>query len=91
MVCHLNSRRCDYVFKDMENSMLLLVKLIIRDAFKKKIAEKETLVHMGGRGGKINPLFLAHQKGDIFLWGEGSNFFVPCPMFIFVFLSPHNL
>ena len=29
-------------------------------------------------GGKKNPLFLAHQKGDIFLWGEGSNFF--CPM-----------
>ena len=26
---------------------------------------------MGGRGVK-NPLFLAHQKGDIFLWGEGS-------------------
>ena len=45
--------------------MLLLVKLIIRDAFKKKIAEKETLVHMGGRGLKKSP-FLVHQKGDIF-------------------------
>ena len=29
MVCHLNSRRCDYVFKDVENSMLISVKLII--------------------------------------------------------------
>ena len=42
---------------------------------KKKIAEKETLVHMGGRGVKKNPLFLVHQKGDIFLWGEGSKSF----------------
>ena len=39
-----------------------------------KIAEKETLVHMGGRGVKKSP-FLAHQKGDIFLWGEGSKTF----------------
>ena len=32
-----------------------------------KVAEKETLVHTGGK----NPLFLAHQKGDIFSWGGG--------------------
>ena len=44
----------------------------VREAFKKKIAEKETLVHMGERGVKKNPLFLVHQKGDIFLWREGS-------------------
>ena len=31
----------------------------------KKIAEKETLVHK-------NPLFLVHQKGDIFLQRMGS-------------------
>ena len=30
---------------------------LIRDAFKKKIAEKETLVHMGGRGVKKIPFF----------------------------------
>ena len=30
---------------------------IIRDAFKKKIAEKETLVHMGGRGVTKIPFF----------------------------------
>ena len=41
-------------------------------AKKKKIADKETLVHTGWRGGKRNPLFIAYQKGDIFLWGEGS-------------------
>ena len=29
----------------------------VRDAFKKNIAEKETLVHMGGRGVKIIPFF----------------------------------
>ena len=29
----------------------------------------------GREGGKKNPLFLAHQKGDIFLWGEGSKTF----------------
>ena len=48
--------------------------LLLRDAFK-KIAEKETLVHTGWRGGKRNPLFIAYQKGDIFLWGEGSKTF----------------
>ena len=26
-------------------------------------------------GGKKNPLFIAHQKGDIFSWGEGSKTF----------------
>ena len=46
----------------------------IREAVKKKIAEKETLVHMGGRGVKKSP-FLAHQKGDLFLWREGSKSF----------------
>ena len=30
-------------------------------------------------GGKKNPLFLVHQKGDIFLWREGSKSF--CHMF----------
>ena len=29
-------------------------------------------------GGKKNPLFLLHQKGDISLWREGSKYF--CPM-----------
>ena len=42
---------------------------------KKEIAEKLTLVHTGGMGGKKNPLFLVHQKGDIFLWREGSKSF----------------
>ena len=30
-----------------------------------------TLEHTGGRGVK-NSLFLLHQKGDIYLWREGS-------------------
>ena len=41
----------------------------------KKNAEKETLVHTGGEGGKKNPPFLVHQKGDIFLRREGSKSF----------------
>ena len=59
-----------------------LTSLRVREAVKKKIAEKETLVHMGGRGVK-NPLFLVHQKGDIFLWREGSKSF--CHMFHVLF------
>ena len=39
----------------------------------KKIAEKGTLVHTGGRGGKIS--FFSLAKKDIFLWGEGSKSF----------------
>ena len=29
----------------------------------------------GREGGKKNPLFLIHQKGEIFLWGEGLKCF----------------
>ena len=75
--------------------------ILVREAFKKKIAEKETLVHMGGRGVKKNPLFLTHQKGDIFLWREGSKSF--CHMlhiqlclsvstqFVAIFYVPNSL
>ena len=44
---------------------------------KKKIAEKETLVHMGGRGVKKSPFFGSSKRGHI-LMGGGVNFF--CPM-----------
>ena len=44
---------------------------------KKKIAQKLILGHTGGRGVKKFPFF-AHQKGDIYLWKEGSKSF--CPM-----------
>ena len=38
--------------------MILLCKILIKGCVqKKKIAEKETLVHMGGRGVKIIPFF----------------------------------
>ena len=60
--------------------MLLLVKLIIRDALKKKIAEKETLVHMGGRGLNKSPFFGSSKRGHI-LMGGGFKIFlsnVPC-------------
>ena len=43
----------------------------IKGCIQKKNAEKETLVHTGGRGVKKSH-FLAHQKGDIFLWGGGK-------------------
>ena len=54
-----------------EASISEITFLLLRDAIQKKIAEKETLVHTEGRGVKKYP-FLAHQKGDIFLWGDGS-------------------
>ena len=62
----------------------------LRDAFQKKIAEKETLVHTGGRGVKKSPFFSSSKRGHI-LMGGWVTFFVPSAMFIFVFLSPHNL
>ena len=40
---------------------------------KKNIAQKVTLEHTGGRGVKKFPLL--HQKGDIYLWREGSKSF----------------
>ena len=50
----------------------------LRDAFQKKIAEKETLVHTGGRGVKKSPFFSSSKRGHI-LMGGGVNFF--CPIF----------
>ena len=50
-----------------------------------------------GEGGEKNPK-LVHQKGDIFLWREGSKsregskyFCHMSHMFTLVFLFPHNL
>ena len=58
---------------------------------KRKIAEKGTLFHTGGRGVK-NPLFLVHQKKGTYSYGgRGQNLFVTYPMFTFVFLFPNNL
>ena len=53
-----------------------------RDALQKKeIAEKETLVHTGGRGVKKSPFFSLQKKGHILM--EGG---VACPLFTLVFL-----
>ena len=42
----------------------------IREAFKKKkIAEKETLVHVGGRGIKKSPFFSSPKRGHILMEG----------------------
>ena len=49
--------------------------LWIRDAFKKKNCWEGDIGPYGREGGKKNPLFLVHQKGDIFLWREGSKSF----------------
>ena len=67
-VCQVN------MIQFASNLLMKWLNYSVREAVKKKIAEKETLVHTGGRGVK-NPFFLAHQKGDIFLWGEGSKSF----------------
>ena len=57
----------------------------------KKIAEKEKLVHIGGRGGKKIPFFKFIKKGTYSYGERGQKLFVRCPMFNFVFGSPHNL
>ena len=44
----------------------------LRDAFKKKIAEKETLVHMGGRGVKIRQFRHLFSKCKANADGRGS-------------------
>ena len=54
-----------------------LTSLRVREAVKKKIAEKETLVHMGGRGVKKSPFFSSSKRGHILMEGEVKSF---CPM-----------
>ena len=41
---------------------------------KKKIAEKETLVHMGGRGVKKSPFFGSSKRGHILMGGGVKSF-----------------
>ena len=63
----------------------------VKGSVQKKIAEKETLVHMGGRGVKKIPFFQFTKKGTYSYRGRGQNLFVTCPMFSLVFMFPHNL
>ena len=53
-----------FEFSVAEDSMVS-----VRDAFKKKIAEKETLVHTGGRGVKKFPFLSSPKRGHILMVG----------------------
>ena len=57
----------------------------IREAFKKKLLRRRHWSIWEGGGKKI-PFFLVHQKGDIFLWREGSKFFCHMSHAHFLFL-----
>ena len=56
--------------------------LYLREAVKKKIAEKETLVHMGGKGVKKIPFFSSLKRGHILMEGGVTIFLshVPCSL-----------
>ena len=59
--CNYQTIHCLVIWKDLLTTETEKIQVFeistLRDAFKKKIAEKETLVHMGGRGVKIIPFF----------------------------------
>ena len=52
----MNIKLTEYAF-EFKSKCLKFESVNVREAFKKKIAEKETLVHMGGRGVKKIPFF----------------------------------
>ena len=64
-----------------------MLKKGIREAFKKKIAEKETLVHMGGRGVKKSPFFSSSKRGHILMEGGVKIFFSHVPYSILLSVS----
>ena len=65
----------EHTYNDFVTSDCFYLEALIKGCLpKNKIAEKETLVHTGGRGVK-NPLFLVQQKGDVSLRREGSKSF----------------
>ena len=80
---------CTYSYHKYLSESLLTVPQFypVRDAFQKKIAEKETLVHMGGRGVKKSPFFGSSKRGHIFMGGGVKIFLshVPCSLLCFCF------
>ena len=54
---------------------VIFLKMILGMPSKKRNCPEGDIVTYRREGGEKKPLFLLHQKGDIFIWGEGSKSF----------------